>query len=229
MATSAQTRLIQTLSQFEAFRTLKPSLLETLALGTRTVRASRGEIIVQRGDRPAGMYLILEGQVKLTLNSSAGAEKIMRIAERGDSFCEEGVFGDRPQALAAQAICPTVVLFLHRRPFRAAMAAEPSLLDSLIGKLSERVVELVEGIEQCMQRSSTQRVAHYLVQHADSSEGDVEIKLPCNKQMIASQLNLTPETFSRVLNRLTREGFILTRGRRSITLKDVRSLQSIAA
>jgi len=39
----------------------------------------------------------------------------------------------------------------------------------------------------------------------------------------------TPETFSRVLNRLTRDGFILPRGRRAITLTDLPRLERIAA
>ena len=48
-----------------------------------------------------------------------------------------------------------------------------------------------------------------------------------NKSSIASQLNLAPETFSRVLGRLSRDGLIDMKGR-TITLNDLDSLRSFA-
>lgn len=219
----------QALSRFEPFRGIEPAVLERLAQSARTCRAVRGEMVVHRGARPAGMYLVIEGEVKLFLNSAAGAEKVVRLAGAGDSFCEEDVFGDAPQPLSAQATRPGLILLLPRAALQAAIADQPALARALMARLSQRVGELVEGIEVCVQRSSTQRVAHYLVQHADPGTSQAEVRLPCDKQTIASQLNLTPETFSRVLNRLRREGFILPLGRRAIMLTDLPRLQSMAA
>ncbi|MCK0505966.1 Crp/Fnr family transcriptional regulator [Aromatoleum anaerobium] len=229
MATAIQTPAFQSLSCLEPFSSLDAATLQRLSRGVRVCRASRGEMLMHRGARPAGMYAVIEGEVKLFLISSAGAEKIVRLAGQGDSFCEENILSDTPQTLAAQATRDSVVLHLQRPALQTAMAAHPSLTQALMARLSQRMGELVEGMEQCIQRSSTQRVAHYLVQHADCSAQNVEVRLSCDKQTIASQLNLTPETFSRVLNRLTRDGIIVPRGRRSITLTDLRSLQSIAA
>ncbi|CAI08099.1 Crp/Fnr family transcriptional regulator [Aromatoleum aromaticum] len=229
MATAIHPPAFQSLSCLEPFSSLDPATLQRLSRGVRVCRASRGEMLMHRGARPAGMYAVVEGEVKLFLISSAGAEKIVRLAGRGESFCEENILSDTPQTLAAQATRDSVVLHLQRPALQTAMAAHPSLTQALMARLSQRMGELVEGMEQCIQRSSTQRVAHYLVQHADCSAPHAEVRLSCDKQTIASQLNLTPETFSRVLNRLTRDGIIVPRGRRSITLTDLRSLQSIAA
>ena len=49
------------------------------------------------------------------------------------------------------------------------------------------------------------------------------------KQTIASQLNMTPESLSRVLNRFRRTGCIIPRGHRSIRLTEYDGLQSLAA
>jgi Mn-dependent DtxR family transcriptional regulator len=46
------------------------------------------------------------------------------------------------------------------------------------------------------------------------------VVLPATKQVLASRLNLTPETFSRVLRGLSADGLITVDGRR-ITLHDV--------
>ncbi|WP_332671724.1 Crp/Fnr family transcriptional regulator [Aromatoleum sp.] len=229
MAIVIQAQAIQTLSRVEPFRRLDADVLGLLVQGARTSRVSRGEMLMHRGDRPSGMCLVVEGEIKLFLISSSGTEKIIRLAGAGDSFCEESILSDKPQIFAAQATRNSNVLTLQRAALRKAMAAQPALTEALMARLSERMAELVEGMEQCMQRSSTQRVAHYLVRHAAPGAQSAEVRLSSDKQTIASQLNLTPETFSRVLNRLRREGFILPHGRRSITLTDVQRLQSIAA
>lgn len=227
MTNSIQAQIVATLLQIEPFDRLDPATLGRLALGAHSYRVSRGEMLMQRGADPGGMYLVLDGEIKLFLMSSAGAEKIVRLVGRGDSFCEENILSDARQMLAAQATRDSIVLHLQRNAVQTAMASHPGFTMALVARLSERMRELVEGMEQCTQRSSTQRVAHYLVQHADCAGG--EVRLPCDKQTIASQLNLTPETFSRVLNRLTREGFIVPRGRRAITLKNLPQLELIAA
>ena len=229
MATTTQPQTVQTLAHIAPFNRLDPATLGRLAHGVRACRASRGEMLMHRGAEPGGMYLVVEGEVKLFLISSAGAEKIVRLAGPGDTFCEENVLSETRQTLAAQATRNSVVLHLQRNALQAAMAAQPVFAMALMARLSERMSELVEGMEQCIQRSSTQRVAHYLVRHADRDAGNAEVRLSCDKQTIASQLNLTPETFSRVLNRLTRDGFILPRGRRAITLTDLPRLELIAA
>lgn len=229
MTTTIQAHTIQTLSRIAPFDHLEPAALDRLGHCVRTCRVSRGEMLMHRGAAPGGMYLVVEGEIKLFLISSAGAEKIVRLAGAGDTFCEENILDDTPQILAAQATRGSVVLHLQRNALLAAMATQPAFAIALMARLSARMSELVAGMEQCIQRSSTQRVAHYLVQHAGRDAGNVEVLLPCDKQTIASQLNLTPETFSRVLNRLTRDGFILPRGRRAITLTDLPRLERIAA
>ncbi|BAL22646.1 Crp/Fnr family transcriptional regulator [Azoarcus sp. KH32C] len=227
MTVTSHPQIRETLSRFTPFDQLDEVASAKLAQSVRAMRVARGELVVQRGKAPGGMYLVVEGEVKLFLISSAGAEKIVRLARAGDTFCEETLFGIEEPVLAAQATRESVLHFIPRAAINAAMPTQPAFAMALMARLSRRVSELVEGMEQCMQRSSTQRVAHYLVQHADGDS--IEVRLPCDKQTIASQLNLTPETFSRVLNRLTRDGAILPRGRRAIMLTDRPQLERIAA
>lgn len=229
MTSETQSIVEKTLSRIEPFSQLGEPEFTTLVRGTRLRRLGASEIVVHRSDRPAGMFVVVEGEVKLFLVSSAGTERIVRLASDGDSFCEEGAFGNKPQTLAAQATRDSIVLFIPQRTLQDTMSADAAFARGLLAGLSDRVFELVADIEQCEQRSGAQRVAHYLVQHASKAADAVEVKLSSKKQTIASQLNMTPESFSRVLNRLTQKGFILPRGRRAIMLTDISGLQSLAA
>lgn len=229
MTVETQSIIEQTLCAIKPFSHLGESEFSTLVHNTRLRRISSSEIVVHRGDRPAGMFVVVEGEVKLFLVSSTGTERIVRLASDGASFCEEGVFGNKPQTLAAQATRDSVILFIPQRALQGAMNTDPAFARGLLAVLSDRMFELIADIEQCEQRSGAQRVAHYLVQHASKASDAIEVKLSSKKQTIASQLNMTPESFSRVLNRLTQKGLILPRGRRAIMLTNLSGLQSLAA
>lgn len=228
MALATQVYAARTLTRFAPFNDIDARTRDELAGAVRVQHAHRGELIVHRGDRPSGMYLLVEGAVKLFLISSGGAERIVRLVGMGDSFCEECAFSDAPQSLAAQATCDSVVLFVPASALRKAMRQASGLGEDLLACLSARMSALVSGIEQCEQRSSMQRVAHYLVHHANGDSNTPEVKLCASKQTIASQLNMTPESFSRVLSRFAREGFIRSQGHRAIRLTDYSGLMSLA-
>ena len=67
------------------------------------------------------------------------------------------------------------------------------------------------------------RVIDYLVQTAQTQE-TTEIRLELKKNVVASILNLTPETFSRMLQQLVEEGLISVRASR-IDLYSIAALQ----
>ena len=94
----------------------------------------------------------------------------------------------------------------HRQGCRlrsASTADRPSARRMLAG-LSMRLHSLIADVESYSLRSSAQRVIGYLLQQApDDEQGPTEITLPTSKQVIASRLNLTPETLSRIFHDLT--------------------------
>ena len=83
------------------------------------------------------------------------------------------------------------------------------LCRKMMASLSARLHELLGDMETCMLRSSVQRVVCFL-SHEAPTDGDkgYEVNLTASKQNVASQLNLAPETLSRVLSRMVREGYI---------------------
>jgi CRP-like cAMP-binding protein len=215
------------LSRQRLFRGLDANELSRLASATYEYRISKNESVFQKGDIPKGMHLVIAGQVKLFLPAVNGSEMIVQMAGAGDAFGEEAMLQNKPCPLAAQANRDTLLMVIEKRALTEAMRRNCDFFNVMMSHMCERLCALVESMETCVQLSSSQRVVHYLTQQAPMEADSFNLELNANKQTIASQLNLAPETFSRVLNRLTKDGYIHVKGR-NITLRNLSSLRNYA-
>jgi hypothetical protein len=73
------------------------------------------------------------------------------------------------------------------------------------------------------------RLAAYLIYLAEGKKGKSEVILEISKNQLASLLGTIPETLSRILAKLTREGFIKPNGPRQIQLLDRKGLEELAS
>lgn len=200
------------------FRNLNEAELGAIAAGTREFRARRNEVVFQKGDLPEGMHIVIMGQVKLSIPSSQGAEKVVHMAGPGHTFGEAVVFLNKPYPVSAIATQDSIILLVLRNALELALNDSPMLSRKMLASLSMRLHELIDDMETCTLRTSMQRVVCYLSQQVPAEHGeDYTIQLGSSKQTIASQLNLAPETFSRVLSQLSDAGLIQVSGR-SITV-----------
>lgn len=196
------------------FQGLNEGEIAILAEGTREYRARRNEIVFQKGDLPDGMHIVIMGQFKLAIPSSQGNEKVVHMAGPGMTFGEAVVFLDRPYPVTATATQDSLFLLVGKSTLLNALRDSPMLSRKMLANLSMRLHELIDDMETCMLRGSMQRVVCYLSQMAPSGAGEnYVVALGTSKQTIASQLNLAPETFSRVLGQLSEAGLIEVKGR----------------
>jgi len=69
-------------------------------------------------------------------------------------------------------------------------------------------------------------VIGFLLQHEGADDdGKVRINLPANKATIASLLNISPETFSRILHDLTTANLISVQGK-EIVINDMEKMRT---
>ncbi|MBR0567220.1 Crp/Fnr family transcriptional regulator [Azoarcus sp. L1K30] len=220
---------VSTLSRIPPFDLLDSDEVSRLIEGRRLLQRCRGEIVAHCNVTAPCLWVVLEGEVKCSLISATGGEKIIQLAGAGAMFGEEAALLDRPQLFTAQATRNSVLLPIRGSALRAAMEVSAAFANAMTLRLSTSIYDLIENLQLCLQGSSTQRVAHYLSRLAPDSAQHCEIQLETDKQHIAAQLNLTPETLSRVLSRFMRDGMIRPHGRRGLVLDDLPQLRSCAA
>lgn len=208
----------------------KDSLAE-IETATSKKHAERGEILFYDGDPATSFYVVGSGKVKVFKLSPDGKEQILMIAGPGDTFAEAAIFNDGRYPASAEAIEASELLVVNRERFILLLGKNPKMAFSLIARLCQLLRKLAALVEELSLTDVTTRVAHYLVTQAESATGaaegnDVTLTLPEKKTVLASQLGTIPETLSRSLSRLSKEGMIEVDGPR-IHIKDVRRLREL--
>jgi CRP-like cAMP-binding protein len=215
------------LARLPLFSALTPAQIEPIAAAARERRLAKGEMLFQKGDPAKGFFVVVSGQMKLAFPSAQGNEKVVEIIGPQQSFGEAVMFMDRPFPVFAEALLDTLLIHIGKDAVFRLIEADPSFARRMLAGLSMRLHSLIADVESYSLRSSAQRVIGYLLQHGpdeDRSEGKIDVTLPTSKQVIASRLNLTPETLSRIFHDLTEAGLIEVHGRQ-ITVPDLQRLR----
>lgn len=213
------------IARFPMFHDLAPVYIERLLSEVRWINLARGEVLFNRGDHTLGFYILAGGQVKLGFSSAQGTEKIIDIVTPGKSFGEAITFLDRPAPVTAQATQSSTLILVPRKTLLSILHEDPSVACSMLAGLSAKMHHLVNSIESISLLSGTQRLIGYLLQLSSLSPDATIVTLTSTKANIASLLNISPETLSRIMQKLTEAGLIAVYGK-DIDILDMDALRS---
>lgn len=213
------------LSFLPLFGALNEGQLARIASGTTEVRLDKGDVLFHRGTPATGFHVVVFGQIKLSVTSAQGAQKVVEIIGPKQSFGEAVMFLSRPYPVTAEALADSLLLHVGCEHVDVLLESDSTFARGMLAGLSGRLHSLLRDVESYSLRSSMQRVIGYLLKYCPEGEEDeVEVSLPTSKLVIASRLNLTPETLSRVLHDLSAHGLIEVHGR-TIQVASVKKLQ----
>ena len=217
------------LAQSPLFREIAPEEIGRIALACHDIHAPKGTILFQKGDPSTGFYLIVYGQVKLTFLAQSGAEKIVEIISQGQTFGEAVMFLEKPYPVYAQTLADSLLLHVSKHAVFEEIRSNRTFALKMLAGLSIRLHGLVHDVADYSLSTSMQRLIGFLLSQDKSgakqeSGTPITFPLPAGKAVIASRLNITPETFSRLLHDLSSSGLITVRGR-DITLLDPEKLK----
>lgn len=209
---------VQLLLRLPLFQELLPEQVHAIAAASHQRRLSKGEMLFQKGDPAHGFFIVVSGQIKLAFPSLQGNEKVVEILGPRQSFGEAMMFMERPYPVFAETLSDSLLLFIDREKIFDLIERDSTFARRMLAGLSLRLHSLVQDVEAYSLRSATQRVVGFLLQLCPHDDGNKEsemhaVVLPASKQVVASRLNLTPETLSRIFNDLAGAGLIRVHGR----------------
>lgn len=111
-----------------------------------------------------------------------------------------------PYLMEARVPEPSRFLLIPAATFREATAADPALAQAVIDSLAQQFRRMVRQVKNLKLRSSTQRVGCYVLA-LSARQGTPQCAVfPYEKNLIASELGMTRESFSRALSGLQKWG-----------------------
>jgi CRP/FNR family transcriptional regulator len=175
---------------------------------------SQGTLIFRQGEECPGVFIVGSGLVRVFKSSPAGKEHVLHLVAPGGTFAEVAAMGGFDCPAFAEALEDTECLLLPNGAFGRALREDHQLCLELIASMAGWVKHLVGLLEDITLRDAVGRVARYLLSVADAREGTIQ--LPALKKHLASHLNLTSETLSRSLRRLSDMDLIKSVGERLV-------------
>lgn len=200
-------------------------LAALVRIGIRRV-CRKGERLFSEGDEGTGFYVVLSGRVKIAKVSPEGKEQILHFVGPGESFGEVSVFTGQGFPADAEISAQGTVCFFPRRDFVGLIRSDPTLALNMLAQLSRRLRQFAGLIEDLSLKEVPGRLAKYLLYLGGQADGGT-LELDVSKGQLASLLGTIPETLSRILAKLTRQGLIQAQGAR-IRILDREGLEQIA-
>ncbi|MCC6190678.1 MAG: Crp/Fnr family transcriptional regulator [Anaerolineales bacterium] len=208
------------------FRSLDERALRKLAEHATCQEYAAGEVIFLEGDPSAGLYYLQSGWVKIVKTSPEGREQVLQFLGPGEVFNAIAVFTSRPNPATALALEVTKIWLLHRDAVADLVRHRPEVAQRVIEDMADRLVRLVELVEDLSLRSVTGRLARMLL---DGATGDVLHRPRWYTQAeLAGQLGTVPDVVQRALGSLAAAGLIQVE-RQFIRLQDRPALEKLAA
>jgi CRP-like cAMP-binding protein len=186
-----------------------------------------GQRIFSEGDEGIGLYVLVSGTVKVYKLSPEGKEQTLHVFGAGEPFGEASVFAGQPFPAHAEALAESRVLFFPRAAFVELIKEDPSLALNMLAILSRRLRTFAALVEDLSLKEVPGRLAAYLLYLSEQRDLTDDLILDMAKNQLASLLGTIPETLSRILSRMARQGLIHAAGRR-IKIMDRRGLEALA-
>lgn len=165
-----------------------------------------GQALFQPGEPALGLFVVETGRLRLYRYTTEGRIATLQVARAGESFGETALFSDVYTDNAIAEVATRVAVY-PKQLLLDALGNHPNLAEDFMVLLVRKIQSLKFRLELRDIRSAQERVLQYL-RHLVQPANETSVELDRPLKEIASDLGLTPETLSRALARLEREGAI---------------------
>jgi len=192
-----------------------------------------GGVLLRRGDAADAALYLESGQIIFGISGASGSKdeglehQLGQMQGPGWVDPTAAVLG-LPSAMDVIAQTEVVLRKVPMAHLQAALAANRLLSSSMLTGVARAHREQTELAVSRLSMGAEARCAQWLLEQAEPNDGgttSVQLRQP--KRLIAAQLGIAPETFSRMLRHL-RERSLISGSGRTVHLVDPGGLRSLA-
>jgi len=200
---------IETLRRVYLFSGLEDDEFLQAVMHAKAISLEPGQHLFSQGDPAEAFYWVAQGVIRLFRASPQGDEKVIDLIGPNRFFAEAVLFMGNRYPINASAQSEARLIAFDGRSFREWLAQDANRCFRLLAAMSARMHKLVNEIDRLTLMKGADRLLQYLLDHSDPDEtGRHKVELEAPKQVIASRIGVKPETFSRLLHKLTDLGCV---------------------
>jgi CRP-like cAMP-binding protein len=177
-----------------------------------------GQVLFEQASENRGVYCVSKGLIALRTRHADGASTLLRLAYPGEIIGFRAFLGNRPHQTEARALLDSRVCTVARRGANRIVQANPTVLARLAARCIEEIDRNHARIIAAATTSNKQRFADLLLRlmqdHGERTGDCLQMQLPLSRSDLADLLGVQPETLSRLVGRLEKDGFCRISGRR---------------
>jgi CRP-like cAMP-binding protein len=188
-----------------------------------------GTVLLRRGQAAVKALHLISGRVALGVIENGVMVHQLGTVEGPFWLEAAAAMLGQTHAVDALAESPVTIQAMPLGQFKSHLKNLPEPVRTLMLDLAKAQRQQTEVAVSRLAKDADARFAEWLLRHAEpaDSEGSLAVILHDRKRLIAAQLGIAPETFSRVLKHL-RDRKLISGGGRVLNLLDPMGLQSLA-
>lgn len=175
--------------------------------------------LLEEGQMPEGIFVLMRGSVKLFVSQRDGKVLILRVVQSGEVLGLSAAISTRPAEYTAQTLSPAQFLYVPRKDFLALLEEHPEICISVVEVLSHQLREAVDRIHYSSgSQPAAEKLAGLLelwvAESGQVTERGIELKLPLTQEEIGQMIGASRETVSRLIAEFEEQGILELEGSR---------------
>lgn len=210
------------LSRSPLLASVAPGDLRALVRRAKTRSFRARQVLFRRGDETDGLYILVAGQIRVTIQEANGADLTLATFGMGEMLGELSALDGSRRSATAVATTAVDALYLPVDDFRRWLTTHPEAAWHLLAGLARRMRATDEQVAEIALLGIETRVARRLWQQfAEAAGGQPRpgLRLRLNQVAWASTLGATRESINKQLAQLRTAGVIRREGREVVLLQ----------
>jgi CRP/FNR family transcriptional regulator, cyclic AMP receptor protein len=206
-----------------------PVALQGELLGmARVRRLEAGQRLFCRGDKPCGLYAVVEGVIRVGAISESGKEALLTLVEPPYWFGEISLFDGQPRTHDAFSEGATTLLLVPQAPLLKLLEDKPQYWRDFALLMSQKLRLAFIALEEMSLLPAAPRLARRLLLIAENyGEGEPRRAIHLPQEQLALMLAISRQTTNQILKDLQTRGAVrLAYG--EIEILDIELLRQVA-
>ena len=215
---------VQSLSEVSFFDGIPEASRQKIMDVAEHHKKRKGSYLFREGNEADSVWIIREGKVKLSHDDPEGNEQIIGIFSDHEAIWEGIFLQEAHYPYSAVCLKTTKAYQISVRNFKKLLQEDVAISLGIITLLSRKLHDANARNRILATKEPSSRIAGLLVYHSERTKASyVSLKL----DDIAASLDLRPETVSRKMREMEKQGLICRMGKGRLEVTDYRGLREL--